>query len=50
MDPDAILQRIRELYTNGSTYDDWHELAAKIRELDEWLSTNGPFPHDWMPF
>lgn len=50
MDPNATLARIRWLIENGSTYDDWHELAQLVKALDEWLSKGGMPPRDWKPF
>ena len=56
MDPDAALERIRELIeldTEGKTEsvsDALTELGTLVQGLDEWLSKGGVPPKPWRPY
>jgi hypothetical protein len=45
MDPDAALERIRELINDGDSAD--IELVHAFQDLDDWLCKGGFLPKDW---
>jgi len=53
MDPNAIVEEMRELYNEVQDSED--PLGAAIRvvelfdDLDSWLVRGGFLPHDWEP-
>ena len=52
MDPDATLERIRELVIDvqaHSTSEPALDLADQIEALDNWMSRNGFAPIAWRP-
>lgn len=55
MDPNAVLESIRELVhrstaysTPGLNWDDSGELVSLVDSLDDWLTTRGFLPEDWQ--
>lgn len=52
MDPDKLLEELRELVQSVKDYDTCNdsqvdELVEKVEAMDTWLSNGGFFPRKW---